>query len=560
MNQICKQCSAGFEITADDLAFYDKVSPVFNGEKYAVPPPMLCPPCRHQRRLSYRNERNLFHRKCDQTGKQIISQYSDPSITVYANPVWWSDDWSSLEYGRDVDFTRPFFEQFFELQKQVPRLSLINDSSNENSDYSNQTAFLKDCYLVFSSDHGERSYYIHGGTYFRSCVDCYHGIHCELCYECFECVRCYKLLFSQGCEGCSDSFFLRDCKGCKHCFGCSGLRNKEYCMFNEQLDKKTYEQRVQEFRMGNYSSLSYAQKQIAEWMLAQPVKLNRNTAAEESSGDFLTNVQNAKVCFDCLDIRDCTYCTTLSNGVVDCMDFDVLGANAELHYEAITAGYNSSRILFCTDCWSNVHDLLYCDGCVQSHNLFGCVAMKGASFCILNKQYTKNEYEKLVPRIIEHMKKTGEWGEFFPVRHSLFGYNESAAQEFFPLSKEAVMHNGWKWSTEAEKGQHYMGPTFSIPDAIQDASDDITQQILRCEVTGKPYKIIPQELSFYRDMGVPIPRKCPDQRHKERITFRNPRKLWDRICANCQKAIQTTYAPDRPEIVYCEECYLASVY
>ena len=91
-------------------------------------------------------------------------------------------------------------------------------------------------------------------------------------------------------------------------------------------------------------------------------------------------------------------------------------------------------------------------------------------------------------------------------------------------------------------------------------TDDICQKILLCKITGKPYKIIPQELKFYKDMGIPIPRICPDQRHKERMTLRNPRKLWARKCMKCQKDIQTTYAPERPEIVYCEECYLASVY
>jgi len=30
-------------------------------------------------------------------------------------------------------------------------------------------------------------------------------------------------------------------------------------------------------------------------------------------------------------------------------------------------------------------------------------------YCILNKQYSKEEYEELVPKIIEHMQKTGEW-------------------------------------------------------------------------------------------------------------------------------------------------------
>jgi hypothetical protein len=99
-----------------------------------------------------------------------------------------------------------------------------------------------------------------------------------------------------------------------------------------------------------------------------------------------------------------------------------------------------------------------------------------------------------------------------------------------------------------------------IPDSINDVEEAICDHVLACEVTGKPYKIIPQELKFYRAMGIPIPRRCPDQRHADRLTIRNPRKLWKRECDKCQKEIQTTYSPERPEKVYCEECYLKKVY
>ena len=105
-----------------------------------------------------------------------------------------------------------------------------------------------------------------------------------------------------------------------------------------------------------------------------------------------------------------------------------------------------------------------------------------------------------------------------------------------------------------------MGPAITIPDNIRDAGDDMCAKILRCEATGKLYKIIPQELAFYRTMSLPLPRRCPDQRHKDRMAQRNPRKLWKRNCAKCGKEMETTYAPSRPEIVYCEQCYLKEMY
>ena len=95
----CKHCSASFDITDLDLQFYDKVSPVFNSIKYPISSPTLCPDCRQQRRLSFRNEKNLYKRKCDLTQKDIISIYSpDKPYKIYEQSEWWSDRWDPLEY------------------------------------------------------------------------------------------------------------------------------------------------------------------------------------------------------------------------------------------------------------------------------------------------------------------------------------------------------------------------------------------------------------------------------------------------------------------------------
>lgn len=126
-NRICKKCNIPFPITEKDKEFYAKVSPTFHGKKYIIPPPTLCPDCRAQRRLSFRNERKLYKRKCDATGKDIISVYSPASpFTVYEQDYWWSDVWDPMDYGREFDFTRGAFEQFGELMGKVPKVNIIN--------------------------------------------------------------------------------------------------------------------------------------------------------------------------------------------------------------------------------------------------------------------------------------------------------------------------------------------------------------------------------------------------------------------------------------------------
>lgn len=90
--------------------------------------------------------------------------------------------------------------------------------------------------------------------------------------------------------------------------------------------------------------------------------------------------------------------------------------------------------------------------------------------------------------------------------------------------------------------------------------DAINAGILQCEVTGKPFKVIKQELAFYIENNLPLPTKHPDIRHAERMKIRNPRELHERDCDECGEKIITTYSPDRPEKILCEACYRKQVY
>ncbi|MEK7529046.1 MAG: hypothetical protein AAB592_04730, partial [Patescibacteria group bacterium] len=176
---ICKQCEKDFLIRDEDREFYKKIK---------VPEPKNCPDCRLIRRFMERNPKTLYYRTCDATGKKILSQYHQGQpFPVYGPELWWSDDWDGLEYGRDLDFKRPFFEQFLELKNATPHLSLFNTVGTiENSDYNNCTAYIKNCYLIAESDYCEDSYYSNLLKKCTSVVDCSVCYEDELCYECID--------------------------------------------------------------------------------------------------------------------------------------------------------------------------------------------------------------------------------------------------------------------------------------------------------------------------------------------------------------------------------------
>ena len=108
----CQNCKKTFIIEADDFSFYERMK---------VPLPAWCPDCRMVRRLSFRNERNLFRRKDAHTGKDSFSGFpAESNLNTYENSYWHSDAWDALEYGVDYDFSKPFFSQFYDLLSRVP--------------------------------------------------------------------------------------------------------------------------------------------------------------------------------------------------------------------------------------------------------------------------------------------------------------------------------------------------------------------------------------------------------------------------------------------------------
>jgi hypothetical protein len=282
--------------------------------------------------------------------------------------------------------------------------------------------------------------------------------------------------------------------------------------------------------------------------------------AEDCTGNYIIESKGCRDCYDIRQSEDCAYCQCIVS-LKDSMDVIHFGGNTELIYESTNIGQEAYHCMFHAFGYGS-KECLYCDNVHYSSHCFGCAGLHQKQYCILNKQYTKEAYEALVPRIIADMREQGAWGEFFPIALSPFAYNETTAQEHVPLTKETAEARGWRWREEGDEMPNVpkILRADQLPVSIRDVPDDILQCAIRCEATGRPFRIVKQELDFYRQWDLPNPHFHPDERHRRRMALRNPRKLWERSCGKCGNSIQTTYAPDRPEIVYCEECYLKEVY
>ena len=558
----CAQCSANFVTEDEDLELYEKASPRLKGKYWHIPSPTLCPDCRVQRRMGWRNDRTFYHRKCDLSGKQIISIYpEDTPFPVYHQSEWYSDKWDPMEYGQTYDFSRSFFEQWHELMLKVPSLGM--DLVNcENSDYCNYCGDDKDCYLDIAGEANEDCYFDLFTKYSRDCIDCTFAYHSELCYECIQCYGCHTCRNSMYLDDCSDCAFCFDCKGCRNCLLCTNLRNKEYYILNEQHTKEEYQAKLAELNLGSNSALRSVFDIWKKMRIERGIYRDMyNLSCEDCTGNDIKNSKNCHHCFNATNCEDSKYLYDVLDAK-DCQDLNYSLYKPEAAYELIsTLSMKFSAFNMASHYNSNVY---YCDLTNNSKNLFGCIALNHKEYCILNRQYTKEEYENLVPKIIVHMQNTrstssgqaGEWGQFFPLDICPFGYNETVAQEYMPLTRKEVESRGWKWAEEQKTEKEYMGPQVEVPDRIDDTTDTLCEKILLCEKSGKPFKIIPQEFKFYKKLGIPVPKRSPVQRHKDRNDLRNPRRLWNRKCSKCGKDVRTSYDPKRPEKIYCERCYL----
>lgn len=583
MNRDCQNCKISFEITADDIRFYERIK---------VPTPTWCPECRFQRRALFRNERKLFWVESGKSGKQILSLYPpEAGVVVYDEKEWWSDDWDPMFYGREYDFSKPLFSQFLALSRVVPRYSR-DVLGMVNSDYSANASYVKNCYLLFNSNYSEDSAYGNAIDNSAYCFDNSHLGKCERCYGSFWLTNCYQTHFSSKCEGCRNVWFSKNCRGCSDCFGCVNLRNKQYHIFNVPHTKEAYAKKLESFRLFSREGLGQAETQAHEFWNKFPNKYMEGVKNFNSSGEYVThskNVHHGYLVREGEDLKYVQYLQVPSHK--DSFDVTVGGNGLELAYEDAVCGWGRVyNVKFCVECWPEVRDTEYSMFCTSSSNLFGCMGLRKKEFCILNKQYTKEEYEKLVARIKEHMDmipyvdKRGriyKYGEFFPPELSPFAYNQSIAIEHFPLISEEAEEQGYRWK-EPERREYEITMTADkIPDSIRDVSEDILKEVIQCSRCKRAYRLIRQELEFLKQEGIPVPRVCIDCRHEERISQRNKARFYNRNCVcagaasesgayqntvvhhhgenHCPEEFETSYAPERSEIVYCEQCYQAEV-
>jgi hypothetical protein len=497
-------------------------------------------------------------RNCDLTGKRCISPYHpDKNYPVYYREVWWEKKRRGLEFGRDFDFTRPFFEQFGELQSLVP-IESTRSVNCENSEYCNGVQDCKNSYMLLGSNKCQDSMYLDGCSYASSSALAWKCKYLELCYHIYQSSNLFHCFYCELCFGCSDVRFSRLCFDCHHCFGCVNLQHKKYCIFNKQHSREEYLSFINSFDQGSLAHTGKAWQRTKQFMQMVPTRGTVEWDNDCCEGDIIFNSQHCKHAFTIENCDRSTYIYDVKNAEYS-MDLDNTSHCSGLCYQAV-----QSSQLFHTCFAVNSHgcsDSFYVMDSYRLNHCFGCVGLYQEHYCLLNKRYKRQEYYKILERVVEHMKETGEWGQMFPPTLSRFGYNESSAMSDYPVEEQQAVEGGYSWShySRPVKGEGDAILSEQLPDRILDVPDSIVGKKIKCSETGKLFKIQKSELLLYKLLNVPIPRVAFPRSLKNVRSARNKMVLRHRNCSNiadsCKAPVETTYPEEIPQLVFCDDCH-----
>jgi hypothetical protein len=514
--QNCRITGIDFTISDQELELIKKLpelNPALEGQ--ILPLPTVHPFEALRRMYVFGCLRHIFKDKSCISGQSILTRFNPAIGTKVCTTDEFFDVVDNCDVGQSYDFKRPFFDQWYEVFRNSI-FSPLNKSNCEDSDYVNGALNLKGCYLCFAMWDSQDCQYCVTALSCRDCIDLCYSFGCELCYSGNNLTRCYEVQESTDCSDCQSSFGLYGCSNCQNCYGCVGLNRAQYCIFNQQVSREAYLEFILDRDLASYASRKKAIQECDLFSKEQKYQANTISISDRATGAYIERCEDVEEVNNCVSSRFSGY-LIIGQDAHYC--YRGLGVKSSFTYHC--HGFDSSNNYFCytpRGGGNNVYSAFLYNNCTDC---FGCSSLTKKSYCILNKQYSKDEYFDLVPRIIAHMKSTGEWGEWFPIEYAPHYYEEGSWAEFMKdIPREVALARGYKMLPVSGELKNL--------EAITDLPDRLTPEVIpaliakpiRCPKTGKLFNLQKRELEFYLRMQIPVPRVHWNERMQERINSR----------------------------------------
>lgn len=496
---------------------------------------------------------SLYPRKCDFSGADIISVY--PPNCPY--PVYHKDLWREnvQVVWAEFDDTRWVFEQAWDIfsRTAIPHNFWI---WSENCEYTDDAWYSRNSYLTHNMLQCENTYYSHRAIELTDCRYCVYSYTSKRCSDLVYCFDCFQVFYALMSKRCSDSAFLFDCEDCRDCLLCWNLRNKQYCIGNQQFTRETYEIERKKYNLASRKVYAKLKIEFQEHILKNAWwRASHMVSNEVSTGDYLSDSKSCTECFILDKWEDCSYGMRASWSVSSHRFVSVISSNHVT--DSVNVWEQSRNIAFSVNI-SHCQDMLYCMECVDSHDCFLSAWLVGKQYYILGKAYTPDEYRELKAKIIAYMQATGEYGKLFPAYFSPASYDESLAGLYYPLTRDEQESLWFRPSVAALQPTRAIGPSTDIPDQVTTENmTHLLQSLYWDNVAMRPIQFFARDVELCQSLGIPVNDTFYIRRIRENFENLNfTTELRDTLCAKTGKSIQTTLPNLLDWRIISEDAYL----
>ena len=547
-------CEGDFNIEAEDIEFLKMLR---------VPPPNFCPTCRNIKRNSFYSWVRFFKRPCNAPDHSELIISSVPINCPYkaVDMDYYVNIFDPLLYGIEPNTTSSIRDQFLQFRHIVPAPCLSNrDPSNINSDYSTGGRDLKNGYYVSGCFRSENVWYSSAINNSQDVMDSTFSHSCDRVYNVVRSERVKTSSYTYFAEDCIDCMFLYDCRNCQDCTGAVNERNKRYIWFGEQLDRNEYMKRKNEFTKPlKRSQLEKFIEKFWDLVKSQPFRATRNTMSDDVDGVMIRESTDIKKSTQVYRSKHARHCSNLLQHH-DSMDVSISGGHSHHLYDTTNVGSQAAQVKFSAQTKFALESE-FCLSCKHIEYCFMCIGVENKKYCIFNRPYEPSEYWTVVDELKTKMLQDGEYADGLTCEYSLQAYNVTVSSWSYPLPQDAIKKIGGYFQEEVESnaGSLEVISVDSLPDTIEEVTDDILTKAIACKKTGRPFRIVTTELEFYRRRGIPLPTIHPQIRIDGRIKFSDFLKSYLATCHNCKKAIDSIVPESEGFNLYCDACYIKAV-
>lgn len=534
----------------DDFAFFDLEKKLL--DKHWFSETVQCSTCMFKMLNSYLNDRHLYFRKDSESGENIISILSDNykwnvlEAKKYTKSLF-DDLW--LKYWKNI--WTDIISDFKKLYNDFPKPSRLIYPSLENADYSSHVWWAKNLYLSFCVfvDCEDIFYSLRTVWWTKNAFNSYNIIGWSNIYCSMVLWNCHNAYFVKNSVNSSNLIFCTDMNNCSECIFCCNQVNKKYMIFNKQYLKDDYFKIKDDIlnRFKNYNEFKSLENNYYNFLdqnyISNSININNCEKVVWEATFYSKNSVNT---FSCTALENSANVLSVWDEKND-ININIINS--------VEAWTNCQNFIWSCSVWLNAYNIFYSLSVIESKNIYYwidiewceelmfCVWLKNKKYCILNKQYEKDEYFKLKTEIINDLKNNNKWWDYQWFDISIFPYNDTLAYDYFKVNKiifpdktekiinsesrwivtilsndfisDAILDLWWKekikikWRTKDKEiniwDDSLIIQAKDLPN-IDIVTDDILQKTIICEESWRPFRIIKKELDFLKNKWLPLPR------------------------------------------------------